>query len=320
MPEVSAVAGGLRDARAARPRHRDPHGDDARGGHRDDRGALSRRGGRPDAHGRLDRRRRPHPVVAELGLPLDGRRAHRRRPHDARARAATDVWAIGDAAAVAGPGASRAARARRPPSTRSARAGCVARNVAAAIGTAARVAPFTLQDARRVRRHGQREAVASTMGISWRGCARVVPGAHLPPGDDAGAQAQGAAAGRLERRAAVRPRRVRARAARASAGRWRNRARGGRRRRAGSGRRRRPAARNDRYQRCAQITQDCRIGDRRANMRACPMQALLQIRPRAARMQRRSVASTAHRARPCSPGRPDDRRRRDLSASDRPGQ
>ena len=60
MPEIPREARRVRRARAARPRHRDPHEHDARGGHRRHGAPVRRRGG-PDAHARLDGGRQAAP-------------------------------------------------------------------------------------------------------------------------------------------------------------------------------------------------------------------------------------------------------------------
>ena len=140
---------------------------------------------------------RPTPVVAELGLELaeGGRLAVDRT---LRCTGRENVWAIGDAAAVDDPArrgqrqpADRAARdppgaARRPQRRRDDR-------------LAARCGRFRYSTRGVFVDMGKSDAVASTMGIRWRGLPGLVPGAHLPPGDDARPQAQGAAADRLER-------------------------------------------------------------------------------------------------------------------------
>jgi NADH dehydrogenase len=110
---------------------------------------------------------KPHPVVARLGLPLDG---GGRIEVDRTLRVAgrRDVWAIGDAAAVPDP--ARKDGAPCPPTAQHAiRQGRrVARNVAAEIGTG-RVRPFRYKTKGVFVDMGQGEAVASTLGIKWRG-------------------------------------------------------------------------------------------------------------------------------------------------------
>jgi NADH dehydrogenase len=78
------------------------------------------------------------------------------------------VWAIGDAAAVPDP--SKSYKAMCPPTAQHAiRQGrLVARNVAAAIGTG-RIRPFRYKNKGVFVDMGANKAVASTMGIRWRG-------------------------------------------------------------------------------------------------------------------------------------------------------
>ena len=110
---------------------------------------------------------KPHPIVAELGLPLDdggpdqGRpllpgRGLRRRVGDRRRRRG------------ARPGAPRAAVARRPASTRSARA---ARSAPTSPRRSApgRKKPFTYKTLGVFVDMGRYQAVAETVGIRWRG-------------------------------------------------------------------------------------------------------------------------------------------------------
>ncbi len=110
---------------------------------------------------------RPHPATSRLGLPLDpnGRVVVDRT---LRVPGRADVWAIGDAAAVPDP----AARYRRPcpPTCQHAiRQGrLVARNVAAELGSG-RVRPFRYKTKGVFVDMGQQQAVATTMGIKWRG-------------------------------------------------------------------------------------------------------------------------------------------------------
>ena len=111
---------------------------------------------------------KPHPVVAKLGLPLDG-----------GGRIATDrttavtgrpgVWAIGDAAAVPDP-ANRGNPS--PPTAQHAlrQAKVAADNVAAALGGApGRPRPFRYRTLGAFVDMGRHQAVASTVGIRWRG-------------------------------------------------------------------------------------------------------------------------------------------------------
>jgi len=108
-----------------------------------------------------------NPVVARLGLPLteggrlDVDRTMRVRDHQ-------NVWAIGDAAAVPDP----ARKGQASPSTaqHAIRQGRrVARNVAAVLGAGGSVKPFTYKTKGVFVDMGRHQAVASTMGIRWRG-------------------------------------------------------------------------------------------------------------------------------------------------------
>ena len=110
---------------------------------------------------------KPHPVVEQLGLPLDGGGRIKVDPYlqvDGR----PGVWAIGDAAAVPDP--AKDFKAPTPPTAQhSIRQGrLVARNVAAAIGGGRR-RPFRYKTKGVVVDLGRRKAVADTLGIKWRG-------------------------------------------------------------------------------------------------------------------------------------------------------
>jgi len=127
---------------------------------------------------------KPSPVVARLGLALDreGRVVVDRTmrvEHPAPAageqqegagmalRAGTDVWAIGDCAAV--PDASRPGQPCPPTAQHAIRQGrLVARNVAAVLaGTSPK--PFRYRTKGVVAELGHNQAVAITLGIRWRG-------------------------------------------------------------------------------------------------------------------------------------------------------
>jgi NADH dehydrogenase len=110
---------------------------------------------------------RPHPVVERLGLPLD-ERGRIRVDQTMRVEGRSDVWAIGDAAAVPDP--AKKGQAPCPPTCQHAlRQGRrVAQNVAATLGSG-RVRPFTYKTLGVFVDMGQGEAVASTIGIKWRG-------------------------------------------------------------------------------------------------------------------------------------------------------
>ncbi|MEA2246862.1 MAG: hypothetical protein QOH46_1391, partial [Solirubrobacteraceae bacterium] len=109
---------------------------------------------------------RPHPVVERLGLPLSNGRIAVHR--SLRVTGHPNVWAIGDAAAVPDP--ARKDGSPTPPTAQHAiRQGRkAARNVAATLGTG-RVRPFRYKTKGIFVDMGQGEAVASTLGIKWRG-------------------------------------------------------------------------------------------------------------------------------------------------------
>ncbi|MGH2863645.1 MAG: NAD(P)/FAD-dependent oxidoreductase [Solirubrobacteraceae bacterium] len=127
---------------------------------------------------------KPSPVVAQLGLPLDGdgrlvvdrtmrvdRRARAggepREGANVALREGTDVWAIGDCAAV--PDASRPGRSCPPTAQHAIRQGrLVARNVAAVLAGASPKA-FRYRTKGVVAELGHNRAVAITLGIRWRG-------------------------------------------------------------------------------------------------------------------------------------------------------
>ena len=215
---------------------------------------------------------RPAPVVAQLGLPLDGQGGSWSTA-SARSRGARDVWAIGDAAAVPDP--ARPGRPTPPTCQHALRQGrTVGGNVAAALG-GGRPKPFTYKTLGVFVDMGHQKAVAETVGIKWRGFPAWFLARTLPHDHDAGAQAAAAAGGRLDRRPRVRARRLGARAARAPAG----------ARRAGHGRRRRP-----RRRRPAE-----RGGRRaRAGLRG-PARVLELARRRRARQPRGRRGGAAHR-------------------------
>jgi NADH dehydrogenase len=110
---------------------------------------------------------KPHPVIARLGLPLD-EAGRIRVDANMRVDGHAEVWAIGDAAAVPDPARKR--QAPSPPTAQHAiRQGrAVARNVAAALGHG-RIRPFRYKTKGVFVDMGQGEAVATTLGIRWRG-------------------------------------------------------------------------------------------------------------------------------------------------------
>jgi NADH dehydrogenase len=110
---------------------------------------------------------KPHPVVGALGLPL---REDGRLDVDAamRVRGRANVWAIGDAAGVPDP--ARKGQACPPTAQHAIRQGRrVARNVAAELGAGGRVKPFAYKTRGVFVDLGRHQAVASTVGIKWRG-------------------------------------------------------------------------------------------------------------------------------------------------------
>jgi NADH:ubiquinone reductase (H+-translocating) len=110
---------------------------------------------------------KPNPVVARLGLPLG---AGGRIDVDQTMRVAghRNVWAIGDAAAVPDP--ARKGQPSPPTAQHAIRQGRrVARNVAAELGAGGRVKPFTYRTLGVFVDMGRHQAVATTMGIRWRG-------------------------------------------------------------------------------------------------------------------------------------------------------
>ncbi len=109
---------------------------------------------------------RPTPVVAELGLEIaaGGRLAVDRT---LRVDGRSNVWAIGDAAAVDDP--ARPGNVCPPTAQHAIRQGrLVARNVAASIGSG-QVRQFRYRTRGVFVDMGKSDAVASTMGIRWRG-------------------------------------------------------------------------------------------------------------------------------------------------------
>jgi NADH dehydrogenase len=109
---------------------------------------------------------KPHPIVAELGLPLDdGGRI--RVDRFCQVEGHDDVWAIGDAAAVPDP--ARPGLPSPPTCQHAIRQGRTAgRNVAAALGAGTKK-PFTYKTLGVFVDMGRHQAVAETIGIRWRG-------------------------------------------------------------------------------------------------------------------------------------------------------
>ena len=222
MPEIPRTLADVRHARAARARDRDPH-EHARSRRCTERHARAlRRRDDPDAHRRVDGRRQAAP----------GRR--RARPAARRAAGGSSSTApcasqgrderLGDRRRRRGARPGAQGPSRRPPTAQHAiRQGRrVARNVAAALGSGPRRARSRYRTLGVfVDMGAARGGGAARSASRWRGPPAWFLARTLPPGDDAGHQAQAAPAHRLERRAALRPRHLRARRARprAAAGR-----------------------------------------------------------------------------------------------------
>jgi NADH dehydrogenase len=110
---------------------------------------------------------KPHPVIARLGLPLD-EQGRVKVDRTMRVDGYDHVWALGDAAAVPDP-AKKGAQATPPTAQHAIRQGKrVGRNVAASIGNG-RIKPFTFKTKGVFVDMGQRQAVATTLGLRWRG-------------------------------------------------------------------------------------------------------------------------------------------------------
>jgi NADH:ubiquinone reductase (H+-translocating) len=110
---------------------------------------------------------RPHPVIERLGLPLTDK-GRIEVDKTLRVAGVPNVWAIGDAAAVPDP--AKKGQMPTPPTAQHAiRQGRrAARNIAAVLGTG-RIRPFTYKTKGVFVDMGQGHAVASTLGIKWRG-------------------------------------------------------------------------------------------------------------------------------------------------------
>jgi NADH dehydrogenase len=110
---------------------------------------------------------KPHPVIARLGLPLD-EQGRIKVERTLRVEGHEQVWALGDAAAVPDP-AKKGKSATPPTAQHAIRQGKLAgRNVAASIGNG-RIKPFTFKTKGVFVDMGQGQAVATTLGIRWRG-------------------------------------------------------------------------------------------------------------------------------------------------------
>ena len=110
---------------------------------------------------------KPHPSVARLGLPLDGT-GRIETSSSLRVAGHRNVWAIGDAAGVPDP--ANPGKPCPPTAQHAVRQGRrVARNVAAELGAGGKVRPFRYKTKGVFVDMGRFQAVASTMGIKWRG-------------------------------------------------------------------------------------------------------------------------------------------------------
>jgi NADH dehydrogenase len=110
---------------------------------------------------------RPHPSVEKLRLPLD-ERGRIRVDRTMRVEGRTDVWAIGDAAAVPDP-AKRRQEPSPPPCQHASRQGRrVAENVAATL-SGGRPQPFRYRTLGVFVDMGQHKAVATILGVRLRG-------------------------------------------------------------------------------------------------------------------------------------------------------
>ncbi|HEY7932671.1 MAG TPA: NAD(P)/FAD-dependent oxidoreductase [Solirubrobacteraceae bacterium] len=109
---------------------------------------------------------KPAPVVAKLGLALD-REGRIAADSSLRVSGHPEVWAIGDCAAVPDP--ARSGQACPPTAQHAIRQGrLVAANIAAALGDG-RIKRFRYRTRGVVAELGQRQAVAITLGLRWRG-------------------------------------------------------------------------------------------------------------------------------------------------------
>ncbi len=110
---------------------------------------------------------KPHPVVANFGLPLDERGRIRSDSH-LQVPGFDNVWAIGDCAAVPDP--ARKGQPCPPTAQHAIRQGrVVAHNVAAALGGGGRKREFTYKTKGVFVDLGRRKAVATTGPITWSG-------------------------------------------------------------------------------------------------------------------------------------------------------
>jgi NADH dehydrogenase len=109
---------------------------------------------------------KPHPVVSKLGLPLEGGRL--KADASCAVEGYPGVWALGDAAAVPDP--ARPGNPSPPTAQHALRQAKVAAdNVASAIGGDGRRRVFRYRTLGVFVDMGRNKAVASTVGIKWRG-------------------------------------------------------------------------------------------------------------------------------------------------------
>lgn len=108
-----------------------------------------------------------HPVVTRLGLPLDGQ-GRLSADRFCQVEGFPDVWAVGDAAAIPDP--ARPGQPSPPTAQHAVRqAKVAAHNLAGAMGGGRRRRPFRYRTLGVFVDLGRYKAVASTMGIRWRG-------------------------------------------------------------------------------------------------------------------------------------------------------
>ena len=110
---------------------------------------------------------KPHPVIANLGLPLDDR-GRIDTDSSLQVKGCQNVWAIGDCAAVPDP--ARKGMPCPPTAQHAIRQGrVVGRNVAGALGGSGRSRKFTYKTKGVFVDMGRRKAVATTGPITWSG-------------------------------------------------------------------------------------------------------------------------------------------------------
>ncbi len=210
LPEIDVAAGRVRAARAARPRHRHPPRDDARGGQRRQRPALHRRDA-ADPHRGLDRRRRARTRACATSRCRSTSAAACRSTTTCGCEGMDSVWAIGDCAAVPDPDGGIA-----PPTAQHAvRQGPVAaRNIAAELGIGT-PRPLRVPRQRRLRQPRPLQGGGPDRQSHLPRLPRLVAGAHLPHEPDPGRRPQGPRGDRLDRQPALPPRPLRGRLDRA---------------------------------------------------------------------------------------------------------